>query len=76
MFNNCPVHFIFGFSFFISFGNEVTKISCHFQAKSVQLIFYEKRKWDVLIRHCKANINSQYEEFHSLVQIEVQNVKS
>ena len=39
MFNNCPVHFIFGFSFFISFGNEVTKISCHFQAKSVQLIF-------------------------------------
>ena len=37
--------------FFISFGAEVTKISCHFQAKRVQLTFsffviYEKRKWD------------------------------
>ena len=40
-------------------------------------VIYEKRKWDeMLIRHSKANINSQYEEFHSLVQIEVQNVKS
>ena len=35
----CPVHFIFRFSFFVSFGNEVTKVSCHFQAKTVQLIF-------------------------------------
>ena len=25
--------------FLVSFGNEVTKISCHFQAKTVQLIF-------------------------------------
>ena len=41
----------FHLSFFVIFGNEVTKISCHFQAKTVQLIFsffiiYEKRKWD------------------------------
>ena len=35
----CPIHFIFRFLFFVSFGNEVTKISCHFQAKTVQLIF-------------------------------------
>ena len=33
----CPVHFIFRFSFFVSFGDEVTKISCHFQARTVQL---------------------------------------
>ena len=26
--------------FLVSFGNEVTKISCHFQAKTVQLIFF------------------------------------
>ena len=41
----------FHLSFFIIFGDEVTKISCHFQAKTVQLIFsffviYEKPKWD------------------------------
>ena len=35
----CRVHFIFCFMFFASFGNKVTKISCHFQAKTVQLIF-------------------------------------
>ena len=29
----------FHLSFFVSFVNEVTKISCHFQAKTVQLIF-------------------------------------
>ena len=29
----------FHFSFFVSFGDEVTKISCHFQAKKEQLIF-------------------------------------
>ena len=37
-FLKCPVHFIFRISFLFSFGNEVTKISCHFQAKTVQLI--------------------------------------
>jgi hypothetical protein len=41
----------FHLSFFVIFGDEVTKISCHFQAKTVQLIFlffviYEKRNWD------------------------------
>ena len=41
----------FHLSFFVIFGDKVTKISCHFQAKTVQLIFsffviYEKRKWD------------------------------
>ena len=47
----------FHLSFFVSFGNEVTKISCHFQAKTVQLIFsffviYKKWKWDeALINH-------------------------
>ena len=35
----CPAHYNFRFSFFVSFGDEVTKISCHFQAKTVQLIF-------------------------------------
>ena len=29
----------FHLSFFLSFVDEVTKISCHFQAKTVQLIF-------------------------------------
>ena len=36
----CLVHFIFHFSFFVSFGDEVTKVRCHFQAKTVQLIFF------------------------------------
>ena len=46
----------FHLSFFVIFGDKVTKISCHFQAKTVQLFFsffviYEKRKWDeTLIR--------------------------
>jgi hypothetical protein len=35
----CLFHFIFHFWFFVSFGDEVTKINCHFQAKTVQLIF-------------------------------------
>ena len=53
----CRVHFIFRFSFFVIFGYEVTKISCHFQAKTVQLIFsffviYEKRKWDETLTYC------------------------
>ena len=34
-----PGSFHLSFSFFVSFGDEVTKISCHFQAKTVQLIF-------------------------------------
>ena len=39
----------FHLSFFVIFGDKVTKISCHFQAKTVQLSFlffviYEKRK--------------------------------
>ena len=43
------------FSFFVIFGDEVTKISCHFQAKTVQLFFsffviYEKRKWDETLK--------------------------
>ena len=53
MVTGCTIslHFIFRFSFFVNFGDGVTKISCHFQAKTVQLIFsffviYEKRKWD------------------------------
>ena len=29
----------FPLSIFVSFGDEVTKVSCHFQAKTVQLIF-------------------------------------
>ena len=41
----------FHLSFIVIFGDEVTKISCHFQAKTVQLFFlffviYEKRKWN------------------------------
>ena len=47
----------FHLSFFVIFGDEVTKISCHFQAKTVQLIFsffviYEKRKWDETLTCC------------------------
>ena len=39
----------FHLSFFVTFGDKVTKISCHFQTKTVQLIFSffvndEKRK--------------------------------
>ena len=29
----------FHLSFFVSFDDEVTKVSCHFQAKTVQLFF-------------------------------------
>ena len=41
----------FHLSFLVIFGDEVTKISCHLQAKTVQLIFLffvicEKWKWD------------------------------
>ena len=47
----------FHLSFFVIFGDEVTIISCHFQAKTVQLIFLffvndEKRKWDETLIDC------------------------
>ena len=40
----------FHLSYFVSFGDKLTKVSCHFQAKTVQLFFFvfrqnnEKRK--------------------------------
>ena len=53
--NIFPVHFIFRFLFFVSLGDEVTKISCHFQAKSVLLIFFVFRHFDQNTKNEKCN---------------------
>ena len=45
----------FHLSFFVIFGDEVTKISCHFQAKTVQLIFFVFRH----LRKTKLGWNAQ-----------------